>query len=229
MDRLRRARLTWAADERANRSRSSGNWLSTRRRNIRLRPGAATRERSWDFPPLTEFTTRTFDGSSGVRGRDGRRFGPRKNLDEAALCVWCFRLLNSQPVGRRCSGSDLSDEPAADSLARGLHGACVARRSTGDDDARPADRPSVRPRRGKRDSNACSSRRRTIRNARPGLAETSAELVAPGRPCPQAVSLPWNRVVDTRASSCDQARLRVGIPVRTIEDLAVAESGFSPD
>jgi phosphatidylglycerophosphate synthase len=59
------------------------------------------------------------------------------------------------------------------------------------------------------------------------LAETSAELVAPGPALPpEAVSLPWNRVVDTRALRelrSGTPPSEVGIPVRMIADLAIAE------
>jgi len=91
-------RLTWAADERANRIEIEGEngTLKLDGGNIRLEAeGAATGERSWDFPPLTEgsYHPDWFDGvieefvaemgNASVRG---------KNLDEAALCVTVLSL-----------------------------------------------------------------------------------------------------------------------------------------
>lgn len=86
-------RLTWAADERANRIEIEGEngTLKLDAGIIRLETeGAATAERSWDFPALTEgsYHPDWFDGvieefvaeikDASVRG---------KNLDEAALCI----------------------------------------------------------------------------------------------------------------------------------------------
>ncbi|HEY6930864.1 MAG TPA: Gfo/Idh/MocA family oxidoreductase [Thermoanaerobaculia bacterium] len=91
-------RLTWAANERANRIEIEGEngILKLDGGNIRLETqGAATAERSWDLPPLTEgsYHPDWFDGvieefeaeigNASVRG---------KNLDEAALCVTMLSL-----------------------------------------------------------------------------------------------------------------------------------------
>ncbi|HEX7252543.1 MAG TPA: Gfo/Idh/MocA family oxidoreductase [Thermoanaerobaculia bacterium] len=91
-------RLTWAANERANRIEVEGDdgVLRLDGGTIRLETErAAARERGWDFPPLTEGSHHPdwFDGViedflSEVA--DTSRRG--KNLDEAALCVTVLSL-----------------------------------------------------------------------------------------------------------------------------------------